>query len=135
MIPAHLLLFGGPLIVAVIVYLLRRSTLVASLLSAAAALAVAWVANTSPLTADKSILGGWIKGGEHLIFGRPFFLSPSDQVVLTIPGLTAAGLFLLAARLRPDDFFLLDLLVTLGKVQSSKRKEHQGGSNRGSSDR
>jgi len=114
MIPAPLVLIVGPLVLAVIVYLVRRITLLASLLSTAAALAMAWLANNVPPTADQVILGGRVAGGQHLILGRSFFLSPSDQVVLMVLSVAAAVLFVLAICLRPDDIFFPGLLALLG---------------------
>jgi hypothetical protein len=114
MIPAPVLLILGPVILAVAVYAVRRITLAASLLSTAAALALAWLTSTVPQTAGEAIVGGRVVGGDHEILGRTLALSPLDRSVLIALSLAAAALFLLAIRLRPDSLFFPGVLVLLG---------------------
>jgi len=114
MIPAPVLLILGPLILAVAVYAVRRITLAASLVSAAGALALAWLTSAVPQTAGEAIVGGRVVGGEHEILGRTLALSPVDRSVLIALSLAAAALFLLAIRLRPDNLFFPGVLALLG---------------------
>ena len=114
MIPAPALLIGGPFILAALVYLIRRLTWLAASLSAAGALALAWLVSAIPLTADESILGGRVLGGVQTVLGRPFALSAADQQILIVASVAAAVILLLAARLRPGDIFYPGLLSLLG---------------------
>ncbi len=114
MIPAPLLLVGAPLLFAAVVYFLRRLTWVAALVSAAGALALAWLVRAIPNSADATILGGRVVGGVQIILGRPLALADADRPVLLALSLTAAALFLLAAHYRPGDFFFPGLLGLLG---------------------
>lgn len=126
MISAPLLLVGGLLVGAVIVYFVRRVTLVAALLSASIAAGYAWLVTAVPSTADEAILGGWLSGGEHVILGRTLAISTPDRVVLAAAGLAVAVLVLVAGCLpgsspvpgsrpaRPGDIFFPGVLVFLG---------------------
>jgi formate hydrogenlyase subunit 3/multisubunit Na+/H+ antiporter MnhD subunit len=115
MIPAPLLLPAGMVLVAAIVYIIRRVTLIASLLSTATAIGFVWLVNAIPAATEEAILGGWVSGGEQIILGRALVLSPADRPVLIALGLAAAALFLLAGALpRPDDIFFPGLLALLG---------------------
>jgi formate hydrogenlyase subunit 3/multisubunit Na+/H+ antiporter MnhD subunit len=131
MIPAPLLLIGGLLVAAVVVYLVRRITVVSAPLSAAAAIGFVWLVHAIPSTATEAILGGWITGGEQVILGRTLALSPADRPVLTAAGLVAAALFLIAGGLsrsptapncpsaRPGDIFFPGLLTLLGMATAA----------------
>lgn len=116
MIPVPLLLVAVPLMVAAIVYPLRRVTLAASLLGTAGSLLLAWLAYMAPLSADQTILNGRVVGGVHVVLGRPLAMSAADRLILIVLGLTAAVLMLLAARLRPGDVFFPGLVGLLGIV-------------------
>ena len=123
MIPIPLLLIIGPLAIAVILYLIRRATLIVSLLSAIVAIASAWLAFSAPHSPNETILGGWVNGGEQIILGRVLVLAPVDRPVLIGLSLTAAALFVLAGVLpralgRPDDTFFPGLMALLGIAAS-----------------
>jgi formate hydrogenlyase subunit 3/multisubunit Na+/H+ antiporter MnhD subunit len=116
MIPVPLLLVATPLIVAGILYLIRRITVVATVLGAAGSLLLAWLAYAAPLAADQTILDGRVVGGVHVVLGRPIALSAADRPILIVLGLTTAILIVLAARLRPGDVFFPGILGLLGIV-------------------
>lgn len=114
MISAPVLLIVAPLAVAAAVYPIRRFTAVASLLSTATALGMAWLASAIPETAGEAILAGRVTGGAQTILGRTLAASPADRLVLMCLSLAAAVLFLLAARLHPGGIFFPGLLALLG---------------------
>jgi formate hydrogenlyase subunit 3/multisubunit Na+/H+ antiporter MnhD subunit len=116
MIPVPLLLVAVPLILAGIVYPLRRITPVAALLGAAGGLLLSWLAYAAPLSAEETMLNGRIVGGVHIVLGRPLAMLAADRLILIVLGLTAAVLMVLAARLRPGDIFFPGLLALLGLV-------------------
>ncbi len=114
MIPAPVILVAIPLVAAGIVLIIRRLTLVASLLSAAAAAGLAWLVTVIPQQAGETTLGGWVSGGKQIILGRTLAVSPADREMLLALSIAATVFFLLALRLRPDGIFYPGLLALLG---------------------
>ena len=123
MISIPLILIAGPLVVAVVSYLIRRATLIVSLLSVVVAGGFAWLVSSAPLSPNETILGGWVSGGEQIILGRALVLAPVDRPVLIGLSLAAAALFVLAGVMpraygRPDDTFFPGLMALLGIAAS-----------------
>lgn len=119
MIPLPLALIASPLLLAVIIYVIRRLTALSSILSLAAAAVFTWFVTAAPTSADETVLGGWIAGGEQVILGRPLVFAPGDRPVLLALCVAATVLFALAAILpkttsRPDDTLFPGLMSLLG---------------------
>jgi len=113
-IPAPLVLVGGPLVIASVVYLVRRLSAIAALLSASTALAVAWLAGSVPTSAGASTLSGWVAGGPWVVLGRTLEVTSGVQAPLIAISLVTAVLLLLAVRLQPGGIFFPGLLAWLG---------------------
>jgi multicomponent Na+:H+ antiporter subunit D len=121
LIPLPLALVAGPLVIAVIIYLIRRLTILTSILCVTAAIALAWFINAAPTSDGETFLGGWVVGGEQVILGRSLVFAPVDRPVLLVLYVATAALFAIAAVLpkgnnRPDDAFYPGLMGLLGIV-------------------
>jgi multicomponent Na+:H+ antiporter subunit D len=113
MIAGPLFLILLPLIVAPLVFVLRRWTLLAAFLASATALVMASLCLGLPLDRPVSVLGWKVALGEPMmVLGREFALGLAGSLALGFVWLTTALAFLFAWRLTQGDlFFPLGLVV------------------------
>jgi formate hydrogenlyase subunit 3/multisubunit Na+/H+ antiporter MnhD subunit len=117
-IAGSLLLILLPLLLAPLVWLLRRWATVAALLSAGFCLLMAWMAWSLPLNEPVQLWGRQVTLGQSVsVLGRELAMSQADRLDLVFVFVVAAGLFLFAWRVSQGwSFFPLGmaLLALLG---------------------
>ncbi len=109
-------LVGLPLIVAPIVYLVRRWAFLGALLSGGTAAALAWLCLAAPLSEPVTLFGrSFLLGQPVALLGRELALTPASQTALAFLFGLAAISFLLAWPVSPGrSFFPLGLALLSG---------------------
>lgn len=102
MIAGAILFLVLPLVMAGVVYALRRWASLAALLAVGTALVVGIALLTWPLNQPVTLFGRQIAMGDVVVFlGRELVIERSDQMALAFLFLTSSGLFALAWRVAP----------------------------------
>ncbi len=117
--PAPVLFIGFPLLMAPVLYLLRRTPAAASLTAVAVTGALALLALVLPLGQPV----GWLRGvpidSTATILGRVFEIAPDDRPALAFLFGQAAVLFLAAGTSATSDYFLPAGLANLGLLAAA----------------
>jgi len=125
MIAGPLFLILLPLILALLVFVLRRWTLPAAFLASATALVMASLCLGLPLDRPVSVLGWQVALGEPMrVLGREFALGLAGRLALGFIWLIAALAFLFAWRLTQGDLFLPLGLVVLSLLGAAVMIRH-----------
>jgi len=116
MIAGPLVLVGLPLVIAPVVYLVRRWAFLGALLAGGTAAALAWLCVTAPLSEPVTLLGWSLVLGQPVAtLGRELALTSASQMALGFLFGLAAVSFLLAWPVSPGrSFFPLGLVLLSG---------------------
>ena len=114
MIPGSLLVTVAPLVMAAVVYLLRRREMAVAFLASATSAVLAWVCWQLPLDGTSLVLGRPVDLGASLqVVGRELVITPTTRPALALLFAIAALLFLCAGTISPGRSFFPLGLVTL----------------------
>ena len=109
-------LVGLPLVIAPLVYLVRRWAFLGALLAGGTAAALAWLCVATPLSEPTTLFGRSLLLGQPVaVLGRELALTPANQLALGFLFGLAAASFLLAWPVSPGrSFFPLGLALLSG---------------------